>query len=181
MVGSVMVGDSQEAHIYRSGKMLRTQSTEGLGYYLTDLDTLNAYGLSLTGCMHDTHPYMRAFPLTAVRKDRKIERVAGGKETVDGHVCQVEDVTISSGGLTNPLQLRFWEAEDLHGFPIKVAIVKGPHAVIRYKDVVVGPQDPTLFIHPNSCKGTIPQPPAKLPVSPKKTKTPPPPAGSSQK
>ncbi len=183
MVGSVVVGDTQEAHIYRSGKMLRMQSTEGIGYYLTDLETFNAYGLSLSGCMQDSHPYMRAFPFTAARKDRKVERVAGGKETVDGHVCQVEDVTISSGGLVNPMQLRFWEAEDLHGFPIKVAILKGPRAVIRYKDVVVGPQDPTLFIHPNSCKGTLPQPPAKSRTSPKKTKTPPatPSSGSTQK
>ncbi len=182
MVGSVMVGDTQEAHIYRSGKLLRTQSAEGIGYFITDLTTFDTYGLSMTGCMHDTHPYMRSFPFSAVRKDRKVERLMGGKETVDGHVCQIEDVTISSGGLVNPMELRFWEAEDLHGFPIKVALLKGPRAVIRYKDVVVGPQDPTLFIHPNTCKSNLPQPPAKLPMSPK-TKTPPAPAptGSSQK
>jgi len=172
MVGSVG-GDIEEAHIYRSGKMLRTQAPEGVGYYITDLEKLDAYGLSLTGCMHDPHPYMRAFPFTAARKDRKVERVAGGKETVDGHVCQVEDVTISSGSLANPMQLRFWEAEDLHGFPIKVAVLKGPHTVIRYKDVAVGPQDPTLFMHPTSCKGTVPQPPAKLPVIRPKAMTPP--------
>ena len=183
MVGSVVVGDTEEAHIYRSGKMLRMQSAEGIGYYITDLETSDSYGMSATGCMHDTHPYMRSFPFTAARKDRKVERVAAGKETVDGHECQIEDVTISSGGLINPMQLRFWEAEDLHGFPIKVAITKGPRAVIHYKDVVLGPQDPTLFIHPNSCKGTVPQPPAKLPAAPSKAKKPPAssPAGSSQK
>jgi hypothetical protein len=182
MVGSVLVGDDQEVHIYRSGNLLRTQSAEGIGYFISDLGTIDTYGLSMTGCIHDTHPYMRAFPFSAARKDRKVERVAAGKETVDGHVCQVEDVTISAGNLVNPMQLRFWEAEDLQGFPIKVAVVKGPRVVIRYKDVVVGPQDPTLFIHPNSCKTSLPQPPEKSPVSPKKSKTPEAPtAGSSQK
>lgn len=183
MVGSVMVGDTSEAHIYRSGNLLRMESAESIGYYITDLAKNDAYGLSMTGCMHDSHPYMRAFPFTAARKDRKIERVAGGKETVDGHVCQIEDVTITSGGLINPMQLRFWEAEDLNGFPIKVAILKGPHAVIRYKNVVLGPQDPTLFIHPNSCKGSLPEPPAKMRMPPPKAKAKPaaPPADSSQK
>jgi hypothetical protein len=182
MVGSVLVGDTKEAHFYRSGSLLRTQSAEGIGYFITDLKTFDTYGLSMTGCIHDTHPYMRSFPFSAFRKDRRVERVMGGKETVDGHVCQVEDVTISSGGLINPMQLRFWEADDLNGFPIKVALLKGPRAVIRYKDVVVGQQDPTLFIHPNTCKTSLPQPPAKLPMSPK-TKTPPAPApaGSSHK
>jgi hypothetical protein len=181
MVGSVLVGDSQQAHIYRSGNLLRTQSAEGIGYFITDLTTFDTYGLSMTGCIHDTHPYMRSFPFSAARKDRKVERVAGGTETVDGHVCRIEDVTISSGGLINPMQLRFWEAEDLNGFPIKVALLKGPHAVIQYKDVVVGPQDPTLFIHPNTCKTSLPQPPAKLPISPKKKPAAPEPTGSTPK
>ena len=170
MVGSVMVGDTQEAHIYRSGKMLRMESTNGIGYYLTDLEKFEAFGLSLTGCMRDNRPYMRAFPFTASRKGRKIERVAAGKETVDGHECQIEDVTISSGGLLNPMQLRFWEAEDLQGFPVKVALLKGPRAVIRYKNVVIGPQDPSLFIHPNACKEELPEPPAKGLTPPKNKK-----------
>lgn len=183
MVGSVMVGDQRESHIYRSGNWLRTESAEGIGYFITDLDTLDTYGLSLTGCMHDTHPYFRAFPFSAARPGRKVERVLGGKETVDGHACQMEDVTISGGGLMNPMMLRFWEAEDLHGFPIKIAVLKGPHAVVQYKNVVVGPQDPTLFMHPNSCKMGVPQPPAKIPAAAPRPKTSPakPTADNSQK
>jgi len=179
MVGSVVVGDTQEAHIYRSGKILRMQNTNGIGYYLTDLENFEAFGLSLTGCMHDTRPYMRAFPFTASRKDRKVEVVAAGKETVDGHECRIEDVTISSGGLVNPMQLRFWEAEDLQGFPIKVTLLKGPPAVIRYKNVVIGPQDPSLFIHPNSCKTELPEPPPKSSKPTQKKKAPAAPSANS--
>jgi len=163
MVGSVMIGDQSEMHVYRSKDFFRAESGEGSGYFITRLDNLDSFGLSKTGCMHDSHPYYRAFPLTAFRKDRKIERVKGEKETIDGHVSQIEDITISGGTLMNAMKLRFWEAEDLQGFPVKVEIVKGPHAVIRYKNIVIGPQDKTLFTYPNSCSKGIPQPPGKMP------------------
>jgi hypothetical protein len=163
--------------------MLRTESGQGLGYLITDLDKEDAYGLAVTGCMHDTHPFFAAFPLTESRPGSKIERVPAGKETVDGHVCQIEDVTISGGPLHRHMYLRFWEAEDLQGFPIKMQITKGPHAVIQYKNVVLGPQDPTLFMHPNSCKMSLPKLPSKVPQAKPRAPTPPAasaPSGSQQ-
>jgi hypothetical protein len=41
----------------------------------------------------------------------------------------------------------------LKGFPVKVEFrrLNGHNPVIEYKDVVLGPQDPTLFIYPKSC------------------------------
>jgi hypothetical protein len=42
---------------------------------------------------------------------------------VDGHSCQVEEVALSSPMLANPQKMKFWEAEDLHGFPIKIEFV----------------------------------------------------------
>jgi hypothetical protein len=93
----------------------------------------------------------------------------------------VEDITLSGGGLPKPMYLRFWEAEDLHGFPIKVQVMKGPRSVIEYKNVIVGPQDPTLFMHPNSCKKDLPELPAKTPAAPAKPKAAPAPPASSSK
>jgi hypothetical protein len=152
MVGSVLSGDDREGHIYRSGNVLRTQGTEGLGYFIIDLESFQTYGLTKLGCTTDSHVYFRAFPFTASRPKRKVETVVTGKESVDGHTCQVEDVTISGGDLALPIKLKFWEAEDLGGFPIKVQILNGKrHNIIQYKDVVVGPVDPTLFIHPKHC------------------------------
>jgi hypothetical protein len=179
MVGSVMLGDDREGHIYRSGSLLRTQGTEGLGYFLTDLTSFETYGLTKLGCTHDSHPYFRAFPFSAARPGRKIERVAGGKESMDGHMCQVETVTVSSGDLTIPIKLKFWEAEDMHGFPVKVQILNGSgRGIIQYKDVVLGPVDPTLFVRPEHCAGGLPQLPKQKPAV--KTKQAAPAAGKPQ-
>ena len=173
MVGSLLAGDEREAHIYRSGNLLRTQATEGLGYYLTDLESFETYALTRLGCTTDSHPYFRAFPFTAPRPRRKIERVAVGKESVDGHMCQVENVTISSGDLAMPIKLKFWEAEDLHGFPIKLQILNGKgQRTIQYKDVVLDSVDPSLFMRPKLCKGGLPQPPEKKPAGKKKKASP---------
>jgi hypothetical protein len=179
MVGSMLSGDERESHIYRSGKLLRTQGTEGLGYYLTDLASFETYALTRLGCISDSHPFFRAFPFTAGRPGRKFERVAGAKESVDGHMCQVEDITISGHDLPLPIRLKFWEAEDLHGFPVKVQVLNGGgKGIIRYKDVVLGPVDPSLFVRPEQCAAALPQPPDKKPAPKKKPAAAP--AGNSQ-
>jgi hypothetical protein len=175
MVGSVMAMDEREGHIYRWGNLLRMQGTEGRGYFVTDLATSDTYGITMLGCIQDKHPYFRVFPFLVDKADRKIERVAAGTETIDGHVCQIEDVTISSKELLKPMKLRFWESEDLHGFPIKVEVFtpSGGPKIIRYKDVVLGPVDPTLFTHSNKCAG-LPKAPATKPSKRKAPSAPPP-------
>jgi hypothetical protein len=173
VVGSLLAGDDRESHIYRSGKLLRTQGTEGLGYFLTDLETFETYGITKLGCRSDSHPYFRAFPFSAARPDRKIEHVVDEKESVDGHMCQVEEVTISGGDLALPIQLKFWEADDLQGFPIKVQILnRGGRGAIQYKNVVLGDVDPTLFVRADHCAGGLPEPPKKKPTAKKKKAAP---------
>jgi hypothetical protein len=156
MAGSMMESGegAAEAHIYRSGKLMRVSDSEGDGYFITDLSTLETYALSAGPCMHDLHPYFRAAPFAASRPGVTVERVAAGKETVDGHSSQIEDITVSSPKTGGHLKMRFWEAEDLQGFPVKIEFLRpgGRDAIIRYKNVVLGPQDPTLFIHPKSCQ-----------------------------
>ena len=156
MVGSLMeAGEGTgEAHIYRSGKLMRMEGNEGRGYMITDLSTLETYGISSGPCMRDSHPYFRSSPFAASKTGSTTTRVPVGKETVDGHSCQVEEVTITAstrGAI--PLKMKFWEAEDLRGFPVKIEYLRpgGNDIIVRYKDVVLGPQDPTLFIHPKSC------------------------------
>jgi hypothetical protein len=173
MVGSVLSSDEREGHIYRSGHMLRTQSTVGLGYFLTDLKAHETYGLTTLGCLSDSHPYFRAFPFSAARPGRKVERVAGGKETVDGHISQIETITISGTDLALPIRMKLWEAEDLQGFPVKVQLLNGGgRGIIQYKDVVIGPVDPTLFIRPKRCVAGLPQPPDEKPAHGKKQAAP---------
>lgn len=146
---------TSQGHIYRSGNRMRMEEPGGRAYFLTDLNTGETCGMLESSCIHDDHPYIRAIPFyLAGNADVTVTRVPAGKETVDGHSCQVEDITVSSPMLANPQKMRFWEAEDLQGFPIKIAFVlPGGHGpIIRYKNVVLGPQDPTLFFHPKSCQ-----------------------------
>lgn len=161
MVGSrVEPGEGTgEGHIYRSGKLMRMEDPGKLGYFITDLTTGETYGMSEAGCMHDSHPFIRVFPFDAAAKpDTMVMRTLigkeAGKEAVDGRCCQIENVTVSSPKFANPLLMKFWEAEDLQGFPIKIEfLLPGGHdAIVHYKRVVLGPQDPTLFLHPRFCE-----------------------------
>jgi hypothetical protein len=156
MVGSIMeMGEgASEAHIYRSGELMRMEDPDGPGYLITDLTKLESYGISTGPCIHDRHPYFRASPFPAARPGSSVERVITGKETLDGHSCQIEDITVSSPKTGSHLKMRFWEAEDLQGFPIKIEFRRpgARSSIIRYKNVVLGPQDRTLFIHPKSCQ-----------------------------
>ena len=183
MVGSIMeMGEgTAEAHIYRSGKLMRVADPDGDDYYVTDLSTLETYGISTGPCMRDSHPYFRASPFPASRPDSTVERVAAGKETLDGHSCQIEDITVSSPKTGSHLKMRFWEAEDLQGFPIKIEFLRpgGRNSIVRYKNVVLGPQDPTLFIRPKSCQSAPQRARPKTPKAPAPAKKPP--AGGSQK
>jgi hypothetical protein len=159
---AIMVGSRAEpgegasqGHIYRSGKLMRMEDPERRGYYITDLSTGQTYGMSESGCMHDARPFVRIFPFdVAAKPGATVTRAAAAKETVDGHSCQIENVAVSSPWFADPLKMRFWEAEDLQGFPIKIEFLLpgGHNALVRYKSVVLGPQDPTLFIHPESCQ-----------------------------
>jgi len=164
--------DYRDSHIYRSGNLIRSEGLQDETYVVTDMATLGAYTVARTGCSKRRAPFLRAFPFSESRPGRKIERVPAGKETVDGHVCQVEDLTISGGDLSRPIELRLWEAEDLQGFPIKVE-TRGGQAkrMFIFTNVVLGLQDPTLFIYPDKCEDVRAEP-GKTPVSPPKAKQP---------
>jgi len=167
---AIMIGSRAEpgegtsqGHIYRSGDRIRIEEPGGSAYFITDINTGETYGIVEDGCIHDVHPYIRAIPFHfAGKTDATVTRASAGKQTVDGHSCQVEDITVSSPIFANLQKMRLWEAEDLRAFPIKIEFVlPGGHGpIIRYKNVVLGPQDPTLFIHPKSCQPLSPDPTA---------------------
>jgi hypothetical protein len=169
---AVMIGSSAEpgegashGHIYRLGSSMRMEEPGGSAYFITDLNAGKTYGILEDGCIHDDHPYIRAIPFhIAGKADATVTRALAGNGTVEGHSCRVEDITVSSSMLANSQKMRFWEAEDLQGFPIRIEFVlpRGHGPVIRYENVVLGPQDPTLFIHPKSCQ-SLPQRPTASP------------------
>jgi|SRR5579863_3473268 len=171
---AVMIGSRAEpgegitqGHIYRLGTRMRMEEPGRPGYFITDLNSGETYGILENGCIHDDHPYIRAIPFhIAGKADVTVTRASAGKETVDGHFCQIEDITVSSPMLANPQKMRFWEAEDLQGFPIKIEfLLPGGHGpIVRYNNVVLGPQDPTLFFQPKSCQPLPQREPMASPV-----------------
>jgi len=168
-----------EAYVYRSGEWMRIEGPEGRGYFLTNLETMETYGITTGPCVHSKHAYFRTTPFPANKPGTKVDRVPVEKETLEGHPSQIEDITITPAQKgVMPMKLRVWLADDLQGFPIQVKFLypNGKYATVRYKNVVLGPQDPTLFIHPKSC--------TPLEEPPKKKNTPAqaaPPAGDSKK
>jgi hypothetical protein len=151
MTGGVAPGTEAEIHIYRSGNLMRMEANEGRSFQISDLVKQETHGVAKRGCLHYKNAYLRTFPFVLTGAEYKFEITPVKKETVDGHECQVEDLTVSSPKLHNPVQLRLWEAEDLRGFPVKVETAT--HRIIQYTNVVLGPQDPTLFIFPDECEG----------------------------
>src|SRR5450755_1676558 len=87
MVGSFLARDEQEAHIYRSGDLIRTTGPGPRTFIITNLENLDSRGLSPMGCVKISAPFYRAFPFYAWRPGRQVERVSAGKESMDGHVC----------------------------------------------------------------------------------------------
>lgn len=169
-----LAGDDEVSNLYRRGNLMRTDIGKKGFYIIVDLSKGDTYGVTPDSCLHDPHPHIRIFPFRSAMHGEKVERVASGKETIDGHSCIIENVTVSADGPPpRKLRMRFWEAEDLQGFPIKIEVLRpGGHNVeITYSKVVLTPPDAALFKHPTKCEvlstGPLPggkaSPPGKTP------------------
>jgi hypothetical protein len=171
VTGSVFSQDERQSYIYRSGDLVRTSGPGPLGYMITNLKTSRSFGLTPKGCTSIGSKFFRVFPFDRSDPDgnRTFDRKEVGSETVDGHECRVEDVTVSQQGPIRPSKFRLWEAKDLNGFPVKIDYESANHrhSILHYSHVVVGPQDPTLFVYPEKCApiatGETKQPSKKSP------------------
>ena len=150
MVGSLL-GNIDETKVYRSGNLMRTAMPNG-NYFVTDLKTLDTYAVFPKRCVYSETPPIFPFPFTSFRVQKPtFQRTPAGEGMVDGHHCHIESVRRTSEGGT--MQMRFWEADDLNGFPVKVEVDApgGRVITIAYKDVKIGPPDPAVFKHPKNC------------------------------
>jgi hypothetical protein len=139
---------------------------DGESYTVTDLTKDDTWAVSPKACLHENHPVIRVFPFDVAEPGYQVERVPSGKETVDGHACIIEDVTVTSiGEEGHSLKMRFWEAADLQAFPVKIEVLSksGHNKIIRYRDVALAPPDAALFKHPVRCETLAPK---KLPTMP---------------
>lgn len=153
--GGPLPGMNDDRFIYRSGKLLRVQGDASVPeYYITDLITQQSHAVASNGCLEMGYPYKGSFPLFVAVPGVTYEHTSIGEENVDGHQCHVEDLVIHSPKTPVVLHFRLYEANDLQGFPIKIEN-RREHAypwVIHYKNVRLGPQDPSLFMIPDKCQ-----------------------------
>ncbi len=153
--GGPLPGMTEDRFIYRSGNLMRMQGDADLPeYFVTDLAKQQTHSVSSRGCLESPSAYKLSFPFFVTGPAITYERIPIGEATVDGHPCHVEDLIIHNPKNPVVVHFRVSEADDLQGFPIKIEN-RRDHAypwVIRYKDVKIGPQDPTLFIFPDKCQ-----------------------------
>ncbi|MDB6054636.1 MAG: hypothetical protein JWN25_2159 [Verrucomicrobiales bacterium] len=64
----------------------------------------------------------------------QIEKKDLGKETVEGHPCTKQQVTVTTGGTTQVITV--WNASDLKNFPVKMQAPSGASTVVMtYKNI----------------------------------------------
>ena len=153
--GGPLPGMDLDRHIYRSGNLMRMESDASAPeYYVTDLAKQVSHAVSARACLEEGYPYKLSFPFFVSRAGSAYERIPIGEEKVDGHQTHVEDVIVHDPKNPVVVHFRFYEADDLQGFPIKIEN-RREHAypwVIHYKDVRLAPQDPSLFVVPDKCQ-----------------------------
>jgi hypothetical protein len=157
MAGSLL-GNTDDVKVYRSGKLMRVEGWNKMTFYVANLSTNDTYAvmhrpkLKLERCVHENAPLLQTFPFSFFRPDYKVQRTPAGEGDVDGHHCHIESVvrTAPSG---SAMHVRFWEADDLNGFPVKIEVDRpqGRVITIAYTDVKLGPPDPALFKLPKNC------------------------------
>jgi hypothetical protein len=137
--------------VYRSGDKMR-MSMGSMGYMVMDLVEHTNYMVMNGGgmCMQmnasgQHNPFSEAQGAT-------VDRTPAGNETVDGHACKVENVTVTPHD-GQPTKMKVWEAEDLKGFPVKVEMQsKNGPITLLYKDVSLTEPAASLFTHPDNCR-----------------------------
>ena len=141
-----------EMKIYRSGDKMRTNMPGGAGYMIMDLSQHISYMVMSAGmCMQMPSSGQQPNPFSQAQ-GATVERSPAGTDTVDGHACKVENLTVTPQN-GQPTKMKVWEADDLKGFPVKVEMQssRGP-ITVQYKDVSLSEPDPSLFTHPDNCR-----------------------------
>lgn len=87
----------------------------------------------------------------ALSANYKIDKSPAGKETLDGHACEKNMVTLS-GEKGEKLETTVWNATDLHAFPLQMQMPVDTNntILIKFRDVKFTPPDRKQFDEPSS-------------------------------
>jgi hypothetical protein len=143
--------------IYRSGTKFRIEFAPGLASIYRPDDDL-AYNLLQTDTPKPVCVQMKTHQVTMLPSPMqlisgaKVERTDAGSEEFEGHKCKVETVVVTAAdGKTTSLKV--WEAEDLKGVPVKIAVKTklGEGLVAVYRDIKFESVSPEVFIPAYKC------------------------------
>jgi hypothetical protein len=85
------------------------------------------------------------------QKEPKMDVTPIGKETVDGHPCVKNKVTITDDGKVQ--EMTTWQASDLNDFPIKMEVHAGTADItVHYTNIKTAAPDASLFDPPADFK-----------------------------
>ena len=158
--------------IYKSGLRYRTEREPGQAVIWVPASG-KVYNLLQNGATCMELPLKNA-PLMSsplqLPADTKIERKVVGNETLEGHHCTVEDVTLTTpDGKT--MQAKVWAATDLKGFPVRIEALGSPTFIFR--DIKLETPDATMFQPPGKCPALEKITPRTLPNHPPEPAHPP--------
>jgi hypothetical protein len=150
------LGRDHDRKIFRSGKLMRLDFADH--YRVTDMEEPATWGVFQDRCAKFPMPDAGTWPFFGLREyqaERSVNPATPEKETVDGHVCRVEQLTlVRKKPAPSTIKMKVWEADDLQGFPIKIEvnnIQTGRQYSITYTNVSLEPPDAKLFDHPTKC------------------------------
>ncbi|MGH9481887.1 MAG: DUF4412 domain-containing protein [Terriglobales bacterium] len=145
-------GSAMSMKVYKSGDKMRTDLPSGAGYTVVEVSSHKTFMVMGGGmCMEMSTPTQsQPNPFAA---QGQVETKSLGNETVDGHACQVEQITVTPAGGGPAQVMKAWLAADLQNFPVRVEMqsARGPMQ-INYKDVSLAEPDATLFAEPSGCR-----------------------------
>ncbi len=165
------IAQDHDRKIYRSGKWMRLDFDDS--YRVTDLESLKMWGVAGDKCMEFSRPDAGTFPYSAYHDFKAESSTSTEEDTIDGHVCQIENVTLTpTDGRPLVVKMKLWKAKDLDGFPIRIDVDSGRDKFSStYTDVSLATPDAKLFQHPAKCTpGAQPGQKDTLKIDPKTKK-----------
>ncbi len=157
---AVQVFESRKANmemkVYVSGSNVRVERSKALStLYMPNQSkvyNLTTYPDNSRQCvvMKPEQAKMLPSPLELIQGSQ-LKRTTVGTETVEGHLCKVENVVVKRpDGST--IESKVWEAQDLGGIPVKIQSHIGDITLsATYRNIVVGNEDQNLFTAPQVC------------------------------
>jgi hypothetical protein len=141
--------------VYWSGESLRIEKTPALADLFSSANgkvyRLTVYPDKSRQCVVMTSQQAKMLPSPLqLLQGTNVKRTPAGTETVEGHSCKVELVSVTRDG--EIIESKVWEAEDLKGVPVKIeSQVDHRKFTAVYRDIAFGALDQAIFTPPEKC------------------------------